>query len=256
MFRARVIPCLLLDNASLVKTVKFKKPSYIGDPANTCRIFNELEVDELAFLDISASRERREPNYRVLKEIANECFMPLSYGGGIRNLEVAEKILRIGFEKVIVNTCIYEQPSFVTELADKFGSQSVVVSIDARKTFFGGYRCYAESGKKNQGIHPVDWAKQVESLGAGELVLTSIDQEGSWEGYDLELTRSVTNAVTIPVIANGGAGSLADVSAAISDAHAQAAAVGSMVVYQRKGMGVLVNFPDQNLLEEILRAGK
>jgi imidazole glycerol-phosphate synthase subunit HisF len=252
MFRARVIPCLLLDNASLVKTVKFKKPSYIGDPANTCRIFNELEVDELAFLDITATRENREPNYGVLAEIADECFMPLSYGGGVRNLEMAERILKLGFEKLILNTITLEKPEFVTALANRIGTQSIVAAIDVRKGYLGSYRTCSHSGKRKHRVSPIELAKELEICGAGEILLTSIDREGTWKGYDVELTRKVADAVGIPVIANGGAGALSDIGAVIGEGNASAAAVGSMVVYQKKGLGVLVNFPDKQLLEKML----
>jgi cyclase len=248
MLRTRIIPCLLLRNESLVKTVKFSKFSYIGDPLNTCRIFNELEVDELAFLDITASRERNEPNFKVLQSISNECFMPLSYGGGIRSVETAERIFNIGFEKVVLNTYPFERPEIITELASVFGSQSVIVAIDVRQKFWGKYQVYSLSGRVNQKLSPVAWAKAVEQRGAGEILLTAIDREGTWQGYDLELTSQVADVVTIPVIAHGGAGTVDHIGEVVKQGHASAVALGSMVVYQGKDLGVLVNFPDREIL--------
>jgi cyclase len=243
MLRTRIIPCLLLRGESLVKTVKFDKFGYIGDPLNTCRIFNELEVDELAFLDITASREKRGPNFIILQEITNECFMPLSYGGGIRDLETAERIFQIGFEKIVLNTVTFENPGFITDLANAFGTQSVIVAIDVRKNLFGRYAVCSLSGTRKHPQDPVAWAREMESCGAGELLLTAIDREGTWEGFDLEVIRQVTDAVTIPVIAHGGAGSFNDIDRAVHQGRASAVALGSMVVYQKKGYGVLVNFP-------------
>ena len=249
MLSTRVIPCLLLRNESLVKTVRYDKFGYIGDPLNTCRIFNELEVDELAFLDITASRERREPNFKILQEISNECFMPLSYGGGIRSVKTAERIFSIGFEKLVLNTYPFENPAIITDLARAFGSQSVIVAIDVRRSFWGNYSVYSLCGSVNQKRNPVEWAKEVDSLGAGEILLTAIDREGAWKGLDIELTSEVADAVTIPVIAHGGAGAVDHIGAVVKQGHASAVALGSMVVYQRQDLGVLVNFPDR---EELL----
>lgn len=255
MLRVRVIPALLLRDESLVKTVRFGRYTYVGDPCNTVRIFNELEVDELVFLDITATRERRPPNLKLLADIANECFMPLGYGGGIRTFEQAEAILRLGFEKIVINSYALERPAFITELADHFGSQAVVVSIDVRRNLLGHSQVYGVSGTESSRREVVGWAREVESLGAGEILLTSIDREGSWEGFDLELVQSVTAAVGIPVIAQGGAGSVAHIKQVVSQAHASAVAVGSMVVFQKKGMGVLVNFPDVSQLPQAPTTG-
>jgi cyclase len=249
VLRTRVIPCLLLKDGGLVKTVRFRNPGYVGDPINTVRIFNELEVDELAFLDISASVEGRQPNYELLRDIANECFMPLAYGGGIRDLAAGERILQIGFEKLVLNTAALETPELIGALARKFGSQAVIVAIDARRKLLGGYRVEMRSATKHDPRSPVEWAREAEALGAGEILLTSIDREGTWSGFDLELLARVAAAVNIPVIANGGAGSVADIGAAIRQGRASAVGLGSMVVYQSKGMGVLVNFPDRATLE-------
>lgn len=254
MLRVRVIPCLLLKAGGLVKTVRFRRPSYIGDPVNTVRIFNELEVDELAFLDISASVEERDPDLGQLQQIADECFMPLAYGGGIRDVATAERILQIGFEKVIVNSAAFENPRLITELARRFGSQAVIASIDVTRPAFGGYQVVSRSATRAQRRAPVEWARQVETLGAGEILLTSVEREGTWRGFDLALTARVAQAVGIPVIAHGGAGSVEDIGAAVHEGGASAVALGSMVVYQSKGMGVLVNFPDKTALARALSA--
>jgi cyclase len=251
MLRPRVIPTLLLRHDSLVKTVQFGRFSYIGDPTNTVRIFNEVEVDELAFLDITATLDGRGPNLRLLADIANECFMPLSYGGGIRSFEQARDILHAGFEKVVVNSATHEDPALVTRLADHFGSQAVIASIDVQRT---GRRAsvWTRSGTRDTGLGPVAWAQEMERRGAGEILLTAIDREGTWTGYDLDLVRQVVDAVQVPVIANGGAGSVEDIGDVVRTAGASAAAVGSLVVFQKRGMGVLVNFPSPRRLERAL----
>jgi cyclase len=228
----------------------------VGDPCNTVRIFNELEVDELLFLDITATREKRNPNLKVLSDISNECFMPLGYGGGIRTFDQAKAIFDIGFEKISLNSAAVERPSLITEIANHFGSQAVIASIDVRSEVRGNrantQTVYTISGSHNAKCDPVDWAREVEQLGAGEILLTSIDREGTWQGFDLDLIRRVTDAVSIPVIAHGGAGTLDDIRGVVKQAHASAVALGSMVVFQKQGMGVLVNFPDPRKLDEIL----
>ena len=244
MLRTRVIPALLLRNESLVKTLRFGRFTYVGDPCNTVRIFNELEVDELVFLDITATLEGRSPNLNLLADIANECFMPLGYGGGIRRFADAQSVLRLGFEKVITNSYAVENPTFITELADHFGSQAVIVSIDVKRNVWGHNYVHTRAGSRNTHRDPVAWAQEVEALGAGEILLTSMDREGTWAGFDLALTKAVTDAVRIPVIAHGGAGSLDHITQVVDEAGASAVALGSMVVFQKKGMGVLVNFPE------------
>jgi cyclase len=252
MLRTRLIPVLLLRNESLVKTVRFGRFTYVGDPANTVRIFNELEVDELLFLDITASQDRRGPNLKVLADISNECFMPLGYGGGIRTLEQARAVFGLGFEKVAVNTAAFENSVLISEIASHYGSQAVIASIDVKRRLFGGKTVRTLSGKRDTRLDPVAWAKRLEELGAGEILLTSIDREGTWEGFDLELTKRVADAVSIPVIAHGGAGRMEHIVEVVKQANASAVALGSLVVFQKKGMGVLVNFPQeihtQNLL--------
>jgi imidazole glycerol-phosphate synthase subunit HisF len=244
MLRTRIIPTLLLMNESLVKTTQFKKYTYVGDPCNTVRIFNELEVDELVFLDINASKQGRGPNLKLLKEIANECFMPLAYGGGISCLDDAKRVFDVGFEKVILNTYAIRNPELISEIAKQYGNQAVMISIDIKKDFFGRKKIYSNGGRKQFKLNPVDWCKNVEKLGAGEILLTSIDNEGTWSGFDLDLIKLCVDSVSIPVIAHGGAGSVNHVKQAIKTAGASAVALGSMVVFQKKNMGVLVNVAD------------
>jgi len=240
------MPCLLLQHSKLVKTVEFTNPAYIGDPINAVRIYNEKEVDELIFLDITATRERSPPQLKTIFEIAAECFMPFTYGGGVRSLDYMAKILKIGVEKVAINSYAVEDSIFIEKAADQFGSQAIVVSIDAKK----GPREYEVvtcDGTKPAGIDPVSHAKRMEELGAGEVLLTSIDRDGTMEGYDLDLIRMVSEAVSVPVVACGGAGSVEDMAKAVASG-ASAVAAGSLVVYQGKNKGVLINFPSEEEL--------
>ena len=252
MLQTRIIPCLQLIGESLVKTVKFANHGYIGDPINTVRIFNELEVDELCFLDIRATKENRLPPIELLKQIANEAFMPMAYGGGIKTFEQAKEILSIGFEKIIINTAAIRTPHLITQIADHFGAQAVVGSIDVKKNLLGKYQVYITDGTEKTSKDPVIWAKELEHLGVGELLLTSMDRDGTWAGFDTYISEKITQSVGIPVIANGGAGSIEHIGEVVKKAHASAVALGSLVVYQKKGMGVLVNFPDKKTLEAIL----
>lgn len=250
MLKTRVIPCLQLIDESLVKTVKFGKHGYIGDPINTVRIFNELEVDELCFLDIRATVEKRQPNFKILHEIADECFMPLSYGGAVKDPDTAFKILSIGFEKIVLNTGAIETPSVVTAIAERSGVQSVIASIDLKKNIWGKYQVFSHDGTRKTNLHPVEWAVKLEELGAGELLVTSMDRDGTWSGFEVEILKEIAANVTIPVIANGGAGSLDHISRVVKEARVSAVALGSMVVYQAQDLGVLVNFPDKAQLEK------
>lgn len=252
MLKTRVIPTLLLRDDALVKTVKFNNATYIGDPVNTVRIFNELEVDELVFLDITATKERRNPNLKILAEVANECFMPLGYGGGLKDFEVVKSIFSIGFEKVVLNTITHLNPRFVSEIAGHFGNQAVMASIDVKKNFWGNYEVWSDGGKVNTKKNPFEWAAELEELGAGEILLTSIDREGTWNGFDLQLVKKISDTVNIPVISHGGAGKLEHISDVVNQCKVSAVALGSMVVYQQQGMGVLVNFPDYNELQSVI----
>jgi imidazole glycerol-phosphate synthase subunit HisF len=250
MVRTRIIPLLLLKNQGLVKTVKFKKPTYIGDPINAVRIFNDKEVDELAFLDITATVEQRPPPFDLIAKIASECFMPLCYGGGIRTMEHVNQLCRVGVEKVALNSITVENSEFVREVAETLGSQSVVVSVDVRRNILGQYRVATRSGTKITSKDPVEHAVDMERAGAGEIILTSIDRDGTMSGYDLELIRRVTKAVDIPVVACGGARAVPEFVEALA-AGASAVAAGSMFVFTGKHRAVLINFPSQDNLEPV-----
>lgn len=246
MMRKRVIPCLLLQDRGLVKTVKFKNPKYVGDPVNAIRIFNEKEVDELVLLDIEASRQNREPDYELIQEVAGECFMPICYGGGVKTLEHAEKIFALGIEKIAVNTAALEDIALLGRIADKFGSQSVVCSVDCKKSLFGKYTVYSHSGTRDTKISPVEWVQKAEAAGAGEIFLNAIDRDGTQQGFDIPLIQSVVKAAHIPVIACGGAGSIADLHEPFDCANVSAVAAGSFFVFHGKHKAVLISYPDLN----------
>ena len=212
--RPRIIPVLLIDDRDMVKTVRFQSPTYLGDPVNAVKIFNRKEIDELSVLDISATKRGREPDFELLEDIASQAFMPLSYGGGVRTVEQARKLLSIGYEKVCVNTALVEDPEFVREVARLAGSQSVVASIDTKGTG-SSVRCVIRCGGKTTEFSPVELAKRAEALGAGEIFLNSIDRDGMMEGYDLETVHEVAGAVSIPVTACGGAGGVQDLKAVL-----------------------------------------
>ena len=251
--RPRLIPCLSITGMKdLVKTTKFKNPRYLGDPINAVKIFNEKGVDELCVLDITASSEGRGPQMDYIKDIASEAFMPLSYGGGITTLEEIQRIFYMGYEKVVLNTAFHRNPDLVAKAADYAGSQSIVVSIDVKKELLGKRGCYVCDGTEKTKKDPVTMAKRAEELGAGEILLNSIDQDGMMEGYDLELVRSVSEAVSIPVIACGGAGSIQDFKRVLSEGKAHAAAAGSLFVYYGEEKAVLINVPEE---EELYRRG-
>jgi len=248
----RFIPVLLLKGQGLVKTVRFKDPTYVGDPINAIRIFNQKEVDELVFLDITATREDREPPYRKISEVASECFMPFCYGGGIRDIQSIERIFSLGAEKVALNTAAAKNPAFVSEAARRFGSQSIIGSIDVRTTLLGKYEVVTRCGTENLKMSPVAYARHLESSGVGEIFLNSIDRDGTMKGYDLDLVRQVAAAVCIPVVAVGGAGSVDDMVAAIRQSGASAAGAGSLFVFQGKHRAVLITYPERELLERKL----
>jgi imidazole glycerol-phosphate synthase subunit HisF len=247
MKRIRIIPALLLMNEGLYKTIRFKNPKYVGDPINTVKIFNEKGADEIVLLDIAASREKKPINYKKIREIAGEAFMPMAYGGGIKSFDDAQKVFDAGFEKVIINSAALENRSLVGEIAGVYGSQSSVVSIDARRDWLGKYKVYTQGGTNNTGKSPAGYAKEMEAAGAGEIVINSIDKDGTWEGYDLQLVKMVSESVSVPVIACGGASGMEDFRKAILEGGASAVAAGSLFIYQKKGMGVLINFPSQAL---------
>jgi imidazole glycerol-phosphate synthase subunit HisF len=246
--RARVIPCLLLRGHGLVKTRKFKDPVYVGDPVNAVRIFSEKEVDELVILDIDASREGREPDYELVAEIAGECFMPVAYGGGVRSLAQARKLIRAGIEKVVVNSAAVESQGFIREIADVFGRQAVVGAIDAKKTLLGGHRVFVKSGTQDTRLKPEEHAAVLEQAGVGEIFLNSIDCDGQMQGYDLGLVQKVTRSVNIPVIACGGAGNVTHMKEALAEGGASAVSAGSMFVFHGKHRAVLISYLERDAL--------
>jgi cyclase len=252
MKRSRIIPILLLNQSGLYKTQRFSEPKYIGDPINAIRIFNEKEVDELIFLDISATIEGKEPDLKVLRDIAGECFMPLSFGGGIKSVEMIREILNVGVEKVALNTAAVQRPSLIRESADFFGNSTIVVSIDVKQNLFGKYSVYIYGGREKTNLNPIDWAREAERLGAGEILLNSIDQDGMMKGYDWRLIKSVADAVSIPVVAAGGAGSIYHFVRAINECSVSAVAAGSYFVFQGKHRAVLITYPSRLKMQSAL----
>lgn len=239
----RIIPCLLYDGTGLVKTVKFKKGSYIGDPINAIKIYNDKEVDELILIDITASKQKRKPNFSKIAEMASEAFMPFAYAGGVKTVDDFTKIYTLGVEKIIISSLIQENPEIIKQVIKQYGSQAVVACIDYKKTLFGQMQPYSYIGNKIK-FSLIEYANYLANdIGVGELMLYSVDRDGTWEGYDTEVTEQLLNAVNIPVIACGGCGSIQDLKQILYKSNANAAAIGSMAVYSKKGMGVLINFP-------------
>lgn len=251
MRRIRVIPTLLLYKGGLIKSEKFKNYKYIGDPINAVKIFNEKEVDEIAVIDIDASKIGSGPDITSIAKLASEAFMPMSYGGGINSIDQIKQILYNGIEKVIINKCAVVNPNIISKAAKLFGSQSIVVSIDVKKHFFKGQRVYTENGQKNTGLLPIPFAKRMENAGAGEILLNNVDRDGTYKGFDLTLIEQISKAVQIPVIAIGGASSVKDFRNAIEHG-ASAVAAGSMFVFQRPHNAVLISYPSQKELSQNL----
>jgi cyclase len=241
---------LLLKGRGLYKTRQFKNPTYVGDPINTVKIFNEKEVDEIVVLDIAATEEGKEPAIDMIADIASEGFMPIAYGGGVRNLDQVRAIFKRGVEKVVLNSVAVQQPEVIEKIVAFAGSSSVVVSIDAKAKMFGGYDVYIRGGRQSTGLDPIEFARRAERAGAGEILLTSIDRDGMMQGYDLTLIQKVASAVGIPLIACGGAGSLEHFAAAIK-AGASAVAAGSMFVFQGRHRAVLISYPSPQEVESL-----
>lgn len=252
MLRTRVIPCLLLRGRGLVKTVKFGDPTYVGCPINAVKIFNEREVDELIFLDILAGKENKRPSFGIISEIATECFMPFCYGGGIRSFEDIQTIFALGAEKIAINSHAIDNPDFVREASNKFGSQSIVISIDVKKNVFGKHEVFTHVKNRNTNLDPVEFAVQMERMGAGELLLNSVDRDGTMQGYDIDLLREVCPAIGIPVIACGGARKLEDFTEAVHRGGASAVAAGSIFLFYGKHRAVLIQYPTQSDLTKVL----
>lgn len=244
MLFPRIIPVLLVHQRGLVKTVKFKDAKYVGDPINAVKIFNEKEADELIVIDIDASVEGREPDYKMIENLATECRMPLCYGGGIETLEQAQRILGLGVEKVALSSVVFDRPEILTELAERVGRQSVVVVLDVKKKIFGSkYDCFTHNGKLNRKVCAFEFAEKVQQLGAGEIVINSIDNDGVMKGYDLELVNKIKSLVTIPVTVIGGAGTYDDIKSLVSQHPVIGAAAGSLFVFKGKYKAVLINYP-------------
>ena len=251
MLKTRVIPILLLHNKGLVKTVKFKSPKYIGDPINVIKIFNEKEVDELIFLDIDASKETKGPNFQLIEDFAGECFMPVCYGGGISTIGQIKKIFSLGIEKISLNYSAITDNSLIKEAVEIFGSQSIVGSVDIKKSFMGKYQIYNHVSKKSLKIPFLDYIKNIEKLGIGEILINSVDLDGTQKGYDVDLLKEVVNYVKIPVIVCGGAGELKDFKKVKQEANVSAVAAGSFFVFHGKHRAVLITYPKYQELEKI-----
>ncbi len=252
MFRPRIIPVLLLKGNGLVKTKQFSNPKYIGDPINAVKIFNDLEVDELVFLDINASKENRSISIDLVKQIGDEAFMPFGVGGGIKTVEHASALINAGAEKVVINTEFITNHKIVESIAKKLGSQSVVVSIDVKKNWLGKYNCYSKSGKDKSKYSPEELVMIAQESGAGEIIINSIENDGMMTGYDLEMINKISSKVNIPVVACGGAGKLSDLSLAI-EKGAHAVAAGSIFVYHGVRNAVLINYPSKEELKNIFK---
>lgn len=251
MLKTRVIPILLLQNGGLVKGEKFRKHKYVGDPINAVRIFNEKEVDELAFIDISATAEGRGPDYGLIEDVATEAFMPVAYGGGITKVSQVERLFRSGVEKAIINTAFYQDPELIQRCSKVAGAQSIVVSIDVKRSLLGRYEVFTHNGTKRTGFDPVSYARRAEAMGAGELIVTAIDREGTNKGFDSELIALITKSVDIPVVAQGGASSLDDFKMVVNQAHASAVAAGSYFTFHGKHKAVLLTYPAYSELEQL-----
>jgi cyclase len=250
MLQKRAIPCLLLKERGLVKTVGFRNPAYLGDPINIVRLFNDKEADELILLDITAARTRARPQFDYLANLASECFMPLCYGGGIRDMEDIQRLLSLGIEKVSINTAALESPDLISRAADSFGSQAIVGSIDVGRDWLGRRRVLVAGGRKATRLEPEAAAAQLEAKGVGEILLTSIERDGKMQGYDLDLIRSVAQSVSVPVVACGGAGNITHLAEAVG-AGASAAAAGSLFVYQGPHRAVLISYPSDTQLRQV-----
>jgi cyclase len=254
MLQPRVTPCLLISNKGLVKTVKFKPFKYIGDPINAVKIFNEKEADELIVLDIDASSKALEPDFSLIKKLAAECRMPLCYGGGIKTVDQAKEIIKLGVEKIAISSVFIENPNIVTEISKEIGSQSVVVVLDVKKTIFSKYEVCINNGQKSTGQSPIELAQRAEKLGAGEVVINSIDNDGVMEGYDLLLALKIRKAVEIPITFLGGVGSLKHIEDLINLCGVVGAAAGSFFVFKGSLRAVLINYPTYSEKEKVIKA--
>jgi cyclase len=256
MLRPRIIPSLLLHDKGLVKTVNFKSPKYVGDPINAVRIFNEKEVDELAFFDIDATVLNKEPDYTLIEKLANQSRMPLCYGGGVKTICQAQKIFGLGIEKIALSSAVIKAPQLVTQIAERVGSQSIVVVLDIKKKLLGGYEVYTHNGKISTGINPIKFAKELEQLGAGEIIINSIDQDGVMKGYDLALIEKIAEVISIPMTVLGGAGTINDIEKVVERHGVIGVAAGSLFVFKGPYKAVLINYPTQTEKNKIFKINK
>ena len=255
MLRPRITPCLLIKNGGLVKTVRFDQPKYVGDPVNAVKIFNEKEADELIVLDIDATAEEREPNFRLIAQIAVECRMPMCYGGGVKTVEQAKRISGLGVEKIAISSAVIENASLVSQTAQEIGAQSVVVVLDVKKRTAGGqYEVFTHNGRRGTGRTPMQVAEELQAAGAGEIVVNSIENDGVMKGYDLALATTMRAATTLPMTVLGGAGSLADIGKLIAACGVIGAAAGSLFVFKGAYKAVLINYPNQSQKEDLIRS--
>jgi cyclase len=245
MLRPRIIPSLLIHDNGLVKTVNFKNPKYVGDPINAVKIFNEKEVDELAVFDIDATVLGKEPNYSLIERLASQSMMPLCYGGGVKTVEQAQRIFSLGIEKIALSSAVLQNPKLITEISDRVGAQSVIVVLDVKKKLLGGYEVYTHNGKKATGINPFKFVEEAQKLGAGEIVINSIDKDGVMKGYDLDLIAKVREKISLPMTVLGGAGSLSDIEKVIDQHGVIGVAAGSLFVFKGPYKAVLINYPTQ-----------
>lgn len=245
MLRPRIIPSLLVHDNGLVKTVNFKNPKYVGDPINAVKIFNEKEVDELAVFDIDATVLGKEPNYSLIERLASQSMMPLCYGGGVKTVEQAQRIFSLGVEKIALSSAVIHNPKLITEISERVGAQSVIVVLDVKKKLLGGYEVYTHNGKKATGINPFKFVEEAQMLGAGEIVINSIDRDGLMKGYDMDLIAKVREKISLPMTVLGGAGSLEDIEKVINSHGVIGVAAGSLFVFRGPYKAVLISYPTQ-----------
>lgn len=253
MLRPRIIPSLLVHDNGLVKTVNFKNPKYVGDPINAVKIFNEKAVDELAVFDIDATVLGKEPNYSLIERLASQSMMPLCYGGGVKTVEQAQRIFSLGIEKIALSSAVLQNPKLITEISDRVGAQSVIVVLDVKKKILGGYEVFTHNGKKATGINPFKFVEEAQRLGAGEIVINSIDKDGVMKGYDLDLIAKVREKITLPMTVLGGAGSLEDIEKVIDKHGVIGVAAGSLFVFKGPYKAVLINYPIQTEKNKIFK---
>lgn len=252
MLLPRIIPCLLIKNGGLVKTVNFKNPRYLGDPINAVRIFNEKEVDELVVLDIDATLNGREPDYRMIEHLAAECRMPLCYGGGVTTSDQVRRIVQLGVEKVAISAAAIQNPLLVKNAAQQVGNQSVVAVLDVRLGNRSRYEVWTHNGDRNTGKSPVDLARLFENMGAGEVLINSIDGDGAMKGYDLILAEKIRASINVPMTILGGAGSLHDIGMLFSKYDGIGAAAGSLFVFKGSYRAVLINYPNRSEKDKLI----